>query len=106
MNIGSLRHRISIQKPVKQKDELNQSTLNWVDFKRVWSRMITLKGKEYIAAAATKSENTVRFVVRYTKDIDESMRILYKGRVFEIVAPPINDDEMNRTLTIITSEKR
>ncbi|MBT2736162.1 phage head closure protein [Bacillus sp. ISL-7] len=105
MNPGEFKHRIIFQQINIVKDELGQELKEWTDFKSVWCMIKTIQGREYLAAAATQNENTVRFVVRYASDIDSSMRIVYKGRLFEIVAPPINDDEQNKTLTIITREK-
>ncbi|MES1054574.1 head-tail adaptor protein, partial [Bacillus thuringiensis] len=34
----------------------------------------------------------------------EFMRINMKGRIFGIIEPPMNDDEMYQTLTIIAKE--
>jgi SPP1 family predicted phage head-tail adaptor len=76
----------------------------WSDFKTVWAMVKTLKGREYYQAAAVQAENTTRFVIRYTKGIDNTMRIKYGERIFDIVAPPINDDEKNITLTIFSKE--
>jgi SPP1 family predicted phage head-tail adaptor len=105
MNPGDFKHRITFQLANIIEDELGQQLKEWIDFKTVWCMIRTMQGREYIAASATQSENTVRFVIRYTKDIDYNNRILYQGRVFEIIAPPINDDEQNETLTIIAREK-
>lgn len=105
-NSGSFRHRITIQSYESTQDELGQQTGVWKDIRSLWAMIKTLQGREYFAAAATQSESTVRFVVRYTSGLDESMRIVYKGRVYEIIAPPINDDELNKTLTILAKESR
>jgi SPP1 family predicted phage head-tail adaptor len=103
-NSGSFRHRITVQNFVSEKDELGQeSDGEWVDFKQVWSNIKTMQGREYFAAAATQNENNVRFIIRYTPDVEPSMRIQYKGHIYEIVSV-INDDEANKTLTIITKE--
>jgi SPP1 family predicted phage head-tail adaptor len=107
INAGQLRHRITIQYFVSVKDELGQeseSDGNWLDFKQVWADIKTMQGREYFAAAAVQAENTTRFIIRYTPDITSDMRIIYKERVFDIVQPPINDDELFKTLTIITKE--
>jgi SPP1 family predicted phage head-tail adaptor len=102
MNPGKLRHRITFQSLIELEDELGQQIgEEWVDVKSVWSMVKTLQGREYFAAAATQAEKTVRFVIRYTTGVDETMRILYKGKPYEIIAPPINDDEVNKTITII-----
>lgn len=107
INTGSLRHRITIQRFVPEKDELGQESESdgeWVDHKQVWSDIKTMQGREYFAAAAIQAESTTRFIIRYSDSITSNMRIVYKGRVFEIVQPPINDDELYKTMTIITKE--
>jgi SPP1 family predicted phage head-tail adaptor len=107
VNAGQLRHRITIQRFISEKDELGQESESdgeWVNFKSVWADIKTMQGREYFAAAAVQAENTTRFIMRYTDDITSDMRIVYKGRVFEIAQPPINDDELFKTLTIITKE--
>lgn len=105
LNTGQLRHRITIQHFVFVKDELGQeSDGEWLDLKQVWADIKTMQGREYFAAASVQAENTTRFITRFTDGITSDMRIIYKGRVFEIVQPPINDDELFKTLTIITKE--
>lgn len=64
----------------------------------------TVKGSEYIEASASQATRVYRFVIPYTSGITEEMRINMKGRIFDIIEPPMNDDEMNRTLTIIAKE--
>ena len=76
----------------------------WVDVKKCWAMVKTVQGREFIQAAAVQAESTVRFVIRFTTGITNEMRIIYNDRIFEITAPPINDDELNITLTIIGKE--
>lgn len=104
-NSGQFRHRITFQEFVSVKDELGQeSDGEWQDVASAWAMIKTLKGREYFHAASTQTETTSRFIIHYQTGIDSSMRIVYNERVFNIVEPPINDDEMNKTLTIIASE--
>jgi SPP1 family predicted phage head-tail adaptor len=104
LNSGQLRHKIRFQKLEGQEDELGQYRETWVDDASAWCMIKTMQGREYYAAAASQSENTYRFVMRYRPGIDSSMRIVYQGRIFNIDSA-INDDEMNRTLTLIAKEK-
>ena len=106
INSGQLRYQITIQRFDPLKDELGQETEGeWKDLKKVWADIKTMQGREYFAAAAIQAENTYRFIIRYTDGITSDMRIVYKGRIFDIVQPPINDDELRKTITIITKEK-
>jgi SPP1 family predicted phage head-tail adaptor len=103
MNPGQFNRRITIQSNVETKDDLGQIENSWQDSHLVWAMIKTVQGREYFEAASTQNENTVRFVIRYVKGINPHMRILYNDRVFEILSV-INDDERNKTLTILTKE--
>jgi SPP1 family predicted phage head-tail adaptor len=104
MNPGLFRHRITFQSFIETTNENGFPVQDWTDVKTVWAMIKTVSGREYYQAASVQAENTVRFIIRYTKGITNDMRIVYDGRVFEIIAPPINDDERNITLTIIAKE--
>lgn len=103
MNPGLFRHRITFQEFTETTNKNGFPVQDWTDVKTVWTMIKTVSGREYYEAAATQNENTVRFVVRYTSGITPDMRIVYKGRPFDIVSV-INDDEMKKTLTIIAKE--
>lgn len=104
MNPAQFSKRITLQVLEGVEDDLGQIVEEWTDYRTVWTMIKTLQGREYIEASATQSENTMRFVIRYTPNIDSHMRIIYKNRIFEIDSV-INDDEKNKTLTIIAKEK-
>ena len=103
---GKFRHRISFQKLGTTQDELGQDVEGeWETVASAWAMIKTLQGKEYFDAASAQSERTSRFIIPYQRGIDTTMRILFDNRIFDIVQPPINDDEMNKTLTIIAREE-
>ncbi|MDF9626982.1 phage head closure protein [Bacillus cereus] len=105
LNTGDFRNRISIEQPVVIKDELNQVIeTSWQELKKAWSMIKTVKGSEYIGASASQSTRIYRFVIPYTTGITEFMRIKMKDRIFDIIEPPMNDDERYQTLTIIAKE--
>lgn len=106
LNTGDFRNRIVIEQPVTIKDDLGQVIeTSWKEFKKAWAMTKTLKGSEYIAASASQVTRIYRFVIPFTTGITEVMRINLKGRIFDVIEPPINDDEENKTLTIIAMEK-
>ncbi|WP_144499658.1 phage head closure protein [Bacillus sp. FDAARGOS_235] len=105
LNSGDFRNRISIEQPVVIKDELNQVIeTSWQEVKKAWSMIKTVKGSEYIEASASQATRIYRFVIPYTSGITEEMRVNMKNRIFDIIEPPMNDDEMYQTLTIIAKE--
>ncbi|WP_144561681.1 phage head closure protein [Bacillus mycoides] len=106
LNTGDLRNRIIIEEPVSIKDELGQVIeTSWKEFKKAWAMLKTVKGSEYIAASASQATRICRFVIPHTSGITEEMRINLKGRIFDIIEPPTNDDEIYQTLTIIAKER-
>ncbi|MED3090129.1 head-tail adaptor protein [Bacillus toyonensis] len=105
LNTGDFRNRIIIEQPVVIKDELNQPIeTDWPEVKKAWAMIKTVKGSEYIEASASQATRIYRFVIPYTSGITEEMRIKMKNRIFDIIEPPMNDDEMYQTLTIIAKE--
>lgn len=102
---GLYRHRITFQEKQKTEDDLGQEVEGeWEDVAQEWAMIKTMQGREYFEAAAAQAERTSRFVIHYRPGIHHDMRIIYDGRIFDISQPPINDDEMNVTLTIIAKE--
>lgn len=105
LNTGDFRNRIIMEQPEVINDELNQVIeTSWQELKKAWSMIKTVKGSEYIEASASQATRVYRFVIPYTSGITEEMRINMKGRIFDIIEPPMNDDEMYQTLTIIAKE--
>ncbi|MCX7903040.1 MAG: phage head closure protein [Caloramator sp.] len=84
MNIGDMKHRITIQKPVRVIDDSGFETETWEDLKTVWASISNLHGREYFEAATVNAEKTIKFTIRYINGIDSSMRISFKGKQYEI----------------------
>ena len=104
MNPSQFRNRITFRQYTETANELGDTVKIWQDYKTVWAMIKTVQGKEFIQAASVQGERVVRFVVRYTTGLTNDMQVVYKGRTFEIISPPINDDELNKTLTIMARE--
>lgn len=79
MKAGELKHRITLQIFTIVVNENGFKVETWIDFKTLWVAVTNLHGREYFAVATAKSENTVKFTIRYTEDIDEGMGILFKA---------------------------
>lgn len=85
MNPGELRHRIKLQSLETIVNENGFEEESWVDLRTVWASIKNLHGREYFEAAAVQKENTVKFTIRYIKDLDTSMKILFKGKHYNII---------------------
>lgn len=84
MEIGALNKRITLQELKTNINENGFEIEEWIDFKTIWAEVTNLYGREYFEAAAVQMENTVKFTIRYLDGIDTSMRILFKGRHYNI----------------------
>ncbi len=108
MNIGKLKHRITIQKYGTNTTENNFDEEDWIDFKTVWASVNNLWGKEFYAAKAINEENTVEFIIRYSKELEvlnsKEYRIKWKDREFDITFID-NIRYENRWLKIKTMER-
>ena len=90
MNIGELKHRITILKKANKKP-LEDTT--YTDFKTVWAKVNNLYGKEFIEAQKVEADISKKFVIRYIKDLDMSFNpnackdfiISYKGVSYNIL---------------------
>lgn len=102
INAGQLNKRISLVKLVEGgTDSSGYPTEPIIKEFKVWAMVKSISAREFFEAKATQSEDIKRFIIRYRKDIDSDMDIVYKGETYEIVAPPINDNEENITLTLM-----
>jgi SPP1 family predicted phage head-tail adaptor len=56
------------------------------EYKTVWAAVTNLHGKEYFEAKAVQAENTVKFTIRFLAGIDQTMKILFQGKAYNITA--------------------
>ncbi|MDX1806542.1 MAG: phage head closure protein [Paenisporosarcina sp.] len=102
---GKFNHRITFQEIVPNSG-VNENGFPidaWQDVKSAWAMIKTLKGSEYFSSSSTQNETESRFVIHYTTGLHPNMRIFYHDRTFNIESI-INDDEADKTLTIIVKE--
>lgn len=103
VEIGTLKHRITLQKPVTIVNPNGFEVETWENYKTLWAAASNLHGREYYAAAAVQAENTVKFTIRYLPDINTSMRILFRDKQYNIIAID-NIKYQNRYLEIKAQE--
>jgi SPP1 family predicted phage head-tail adaptor len=84
VNIGELKHRITFQRLATSINDNGFEVKTWEPFKIVWAKVENLHGREYFTAAQVKAERTVKFTIRYIEGIDETMKILFKDKVYNI----------------------
>lgn len=102
---GKLRHRITIQAPGMSQDPVTgEMVQGWTDFASVWASVEPLSARDFIAAQANQSEITARIVIRHRADVDATMRILHRSKVYAIQGVLPDDDSGLEYLTLPVSE--
>src|SRR3712207_4088517 len=86
MDIGDLKHRVIFQRFTTVVNDNGFETEGWQDYKTVWASVSNLYGREYFEAAAIQAEKTVKFTIRFIKEIDESMRIKFRDKQYNITS--------------------
>jgi len=108
MQAGKLRHRIDIEEFTEARDpdtgEFSEPA--WVaKWPKCPARVEPLSARDLVAAQAAQSEATKRMVIRYRPGVLSSMRIIYRGEVYSIEGPPLEDDKSGQEyLTIMVSK--
>lgn len=96
-----LRDKIIIQELVQTPDGQGGFEDKWQDKITVWANIKPLRGREFFQAQQIQSEVTHKMTIRYTTKIDETNRVVYNNRVFDIKSPPIDIDNRHRFLELL-----
>ena len=108
MRSGALSQRITLQQRAVAQDATGGQLATWSDVATVWAEVTPLSGRELIAAQAVASETSHQITLRWQPAFADpqtvaALRVVMNGRCFNISAA-INEDERNRTLTLLVSE--
>lgn len=86
MEPGDLRHRVTLQRRVSTRDAIGGEIYTWVDERTVWGAAEPLTGRELLAAQAKHAEITMRFRVRYMRDVTSNWRLIWEGAIYNILS--------------------
>ena len=104
MQIGKLRHKITIEDVTETINDIGEIVEEWEEFATVWAEILPLRGREYWASKQTTSEITGKIRIRYLADITSKMRVKFGERIFDIEAV-LNTDERKIETILSVSEK-
>ncbi|TCP32183.1 SPP1 family predicted phage head-tail adaptor [Scopulibacillus darangshiensis] len=79
MNPGKLKYRVAFRTQAGTDPVTRLPTEGGETVYTCWSAMEAVSGKEYFAAAAVQAENTVKFTIRYKKDLESSLDLFLLG---------------------------
>lgn len=107
MNLASeLRHRVMIQQKGPDRDADGYPiSVAWTEYKKLWAKVTHLSGKDLIAAQANQSKVVARLKLRYRKDINTTMRVVYKDKIYAIDSQALEDNNSgNEYITFLLSQ--
>lgn len=101
MNIGKMRHRVTIHNFTTARDSGGQPVETWNDGATVWAEVAPVSGRELVASGAVSAEATIRVWMRFRSDVSAASRLHclngpFKGLMLDIIGPPIPDGKCTR----------
>ena len=109
MNAGKYRHNVIFQRLKETQNSYGETSPhlddNWEDAFTLRVGIFPIAGREALTEEVRKGEISHRIHLRYMKGIDNTMRIKFGNRIFDIVSPPINANELNHELWLICKER-
>lgn len=85
MDAGELRHRITLQQKTVARDAMGGEIETWNDIATVWASKAHQTSREFFAAQKINAEITVLFIIRYRRNVDTKMRVIFSGKTYDIL---------------------
>jgi SPP1 family predicted phage head-tail adaptor len=102
-NAGRLNKRVTLQKPGSTNNDAGETVTTWSGQGSVWAEILPQGAAEFERVRAVHSSMTHQVTLRYRADLDNTWRILYGTRVFEILGI-VNAEEKNAILALACEE--
>jgi len=84
MRIGELINRIDIQSYTRTENEVGEEVKQWQLYVPLWSKFFNSSVKDQLKAGKDAPSIVYEIVIRYRNDIDTTMRVVYKGKNYNI----------------------
>jgi SPP1 family predicted phage head-tail adaptor len=87
LRAGTLRHRITIEIPVRAQDPVSGELviIEWrAVFTSVPAAIEPLSAREFMSARAMQSQITARIVIRYCEGLTADMRIVHNTTIYNV----------------------
>lgn len=101
---GKLRHRVSLQELVSDRDSEGVLQPSWVEIDQVWAAVEPLSAREFVQAGADQSEVSARITIRYRTGVTAGMRVVHRGKLYNIRGVLTDRDSGLEYLTLPVSE--
>src|SRR5690606_12883749 len=99
-----LRHRLTLERPVRAADGAGGFSESWALEAQLWGWLRPLSGGESVHAGRLAGRHGYEITIRYRAGVDPSMRFRMGARVFEILSLE-NAGERGRWLRALCEER-
>lgn len=105
---GSLNRQVEIQRKTVVDDEGGQPVPTWKTFAKPWVNFKTITGsaaaqQEFVTGDIEIDRVTTSIRMRFRTDIDATMRVLYRGEVYDIKAV-LPDEEFQEYMDLAVAK--
>ena len=107
LKAGTLNKRIRFERPSEAVDKYGAPIGDWEVVSTVWAAIRPMGSNERMAALQMQSSQTHVVTTRYSAALAQARgewRIVFKGRIFQIVGQPRNLNESNIELVFDCTE--
>ncbi len=104
INAGKYKHIVTFQRLSQTRDSYGQQKI-WEDVLTIKAAILPISAREAMTVDFRSGEISHKIHIRYTKGIENNMRIVYGNRIFDIVSPPINYQEKGLELQLLCKER-
>ena len=86
LDIGRMRERVTVQQATERRNSLGETTLEWAAYASRWASVQGVSSREALELGQVDVSVTHRVRMRYVDGMTHNMRLLWRGRVLEIVS--------------------
>lgn len=101
--IGSLRHRVTIERPVRTASEGGTATITWTGIGSAFARIEAVSGREIELADGVAGRVTHKVLIRYRDDVLPEMRLAAGAQVY-LIRAALDTDGRRRWLKCLCEE--
>ena len=101
---GTLKHTVSVERYEESQNDWGEVIKDWVELFTTRASIRPISGSEIAVNHQIVNELTHKVFMRYREDIRPRDRILFDGRIFNIVSV-INHNEENISIELMCKEQ-
>jgi SPP1 family predicted phage head-tail adaptor len=83
---GELRERVQIQVSAESRNNLGETTLTWAEYTTRWASVEGVSAREALLNGQQDTNVTHKVRMRYVDGLSQKMRLLWRGRILDIVS--------------------